>query len=92
MILIGISFLQDVGRIARRDYTPSDDDVVRARLRTLGVQEHRILFETGAVLHPHSIHTSTNTSLQRPRCWSRMVSLRRWRLSDSGTPYLHMGR
>jgi hypothetical protein len=41
------SFLHDVLRIARRDYTPSDDDVVRARLRTLGVQEHRILFETG---------------------------------------------
>ncbi|KAF7794875.1 hypothetical protein EIP86_006018 [Pleurotus ostreatoroseus] len=42
-------FLQegDVDRIARRDYTPSDDDVVRARLRTLGVQEHRIHFETG---------------------------------------------
>ena len=37
----------DVDRIARRDYTPSDDDVVRARLRTLGVQEHRIHFETG---------------------------------------------
>lgn len=43
----GASFLHDVLRIARRDYTPSDDDVVRARLRTLGVQEHRILFETG---------------------------------------------
>lgn len=42
-----LSFLQDVDRIARRDYSPSDDDVVRARLRTLGVQEHRILFETG---------------------------------------------
>ncbi|KAJ3537598.1 hypothetical protein NM688_g6657 [Phlebia brevispora] len=42
-------FLQegDVDRIACRDYTPSDDDVVRARLRTLGVQEHRIYFETG---------------------------------------------
>ncbi|KIP06671.1 hypothetical protein PHLGIDRAFT_106742 [Phlebiopsis gigantea 11061_1 CR5-6] len=42
-------FLQsgDVDRIARRDYTPSDDDVVRARLRTLGVQEHRIHFESG---------------------------------------------
>lgn len=43
------SFLQDgdVDRIATRDYIPSDDDVVRARLRTLGVQEHRIHFETG---------------------------------------------
>ena len=27
----------------------SDDDVVRARLRTLGVQEHRIHFETGSL-------------------------------------------
>ncbi|GJE88993.1 guanine nucleotide-binding protein subunit alpha [Phanerochaete sordida] len=38
---------RDVDRIAKRDYTPSDDDVVRSRLRTLGVQEHRIHFETG---------------------------------------------
>jgi hypothetical protein len=40
------SFLDDLDRIARRDYQPSDDDVVRARLRTLGVQEYRITFET----------------------------------------------
>ena len=38
----------DVDRIARRDYTPSDDDVVRARLRTLGVEEHRFTMESGA--------------------------------------------
>lgn len=35
-------------RIARRDYVPSNEDVVRARLRTLGVQEHHIHFDTGA--------------------------------------------
>jgi len=39
------SFLDDLNRIARRDYQPSDDDVVRARLRTLGVQEYRVNFE-----------------------------------------------
>ena len=44
------SFLDDLDRIARRDYRPSDDDVVRARLRTLGVQEYRITFETSATL------------------------------------------
>ena len=38
------SFLNDVERIASRDYEPSDDDVVRARLRTLGVQEYKIEF------------------------------------------------
>ncbi|KAI0314443.1 G-alpha-domain-containing protein [Amylostereum chailletii] len=40
-------FLNDVDRIVRRDYEPSDDDVVRARLRTLGVQEYSFTFEKG---------------------------------------------
>ncbi|EPQ55869.1 G-alpha-domain-containing protein [Gloeophyllum trabeum ATCC 11539] len=40
-------FLNDIDRIATRDYEPSDDDVVRARLRTLGVQEYRFVFEIG---------------------------------------------
>jgi len=43
-----ISFLNDIGRIGRRDYEPSDDDVIRARLRTLGVQEYRFYVEQGA--------------------------------------------
>ncbi|KAI0033481.1 G-alpha-domain-containing protein [Vararia minispora EC-137] len=33
-------FLDDVDRIVSRSYAPSDADVVRARLRTLGVQEY----------------------------------------------------
>ncbi|KAI0312036.1 G-alpha-domain-containing protein [Amylostereum chailletii] len=33
-------FLNDIKRVAARDYEPSDADVVRARLRTLGVQEY----------------------------------------------------
>ncbi|CCM04111.1 uncharacterized protein FIBRA_06271 [Fibroporia radiculosa] len=40
-------FLNDAERIAMRNYQPSDDDIVRARLRTLGVQEYPIKFETG---------------------------------------------
>lgn len=39
------SFLDDIARIATRAYEPSDADVVRARLRTLGVQEHRLVME-----------------------------------------------
>ncbi|KAI0324728.1 G-alpha-domain-containing protein [Cubamyces sp. BRFM 1775] len=42
-------FLDDIARIAVRDYEPSDDDVVRARLRTLGVQEHRLVMERNGV-------------------------------------------
>lgn len=45
-------FLNDLDRIATPDYEPSDDDVVRARLRTLGIQEYRIKFEKGLPLSP----------------------------------------
>ncbi|KLO18768.1 G-alpha-domain-containing protein [Schizopora paradoxa] len=41
-------FLDDIDRIAVPDYVPSDDDIVRARLRTMGVQEHRFVFERGS--------------------------------------------
>ena len=44
------SFLNDIRRIASRDYVPSDGDVVRARLRTLGVQEYKIKLNKGDIL------------------------------------------
>ncbi|EMD36098.1 hypothetical protein CERSUDRAFT_116002 [Gelatoporia subvermispora B] len=40
-------FLNDAGRIAAMNYEPTDDDIVRARLRTLGVEEHRFTMEGG---------------------------------------------
>ncbi|KAI6112061.1 guanine nucleotide binding protein, alpha subunit [Pisolithus croceorrhizus] len=43
-------FLDDVDRIASPDYEPADDDIVRARLRTVGVQEHRFMMEAGQSL------------------------------------------
>lgn len=41
------SFLDDVARVAAREYEPSDADVVRARLRTMGVQEYRFKPDKG---------------------------------------------
>lgn len=41
------SFLNDIERIATRHYEPSDSDVIRARLRTLGVQEYSFWVEEG---------------------------------------------
>jgi len=40
-------FLDDIERIASADYEPSDDDIIRARLRTVGVQEHKFVMEEG---------------------------------------------
>lgn len=45
------SYLEEIGRIATRVYDPTDDDIVRARLRTIGVQQYRLKFETGLSFH-----------------------------------------
>lgn len=35
-------FLRDVERITSRDYIPTDDDILRARIKTIGVTEHKL--------------------------------------------------
>ena len=42
-----VSFLNDLDRIASWEYIVTDDDIVRARLRTVGIQEHRLVFKHG---------------------------------------------
>jgi guanine nucleotide-binding protein alpha-1 subunit len=49
LIPVTNSFLNDIERIAARNYEPSDNDVIRARLRTLGVQEYSFWVEQGAL-------------------------------------------
>lgn len=41
-------FLDDIDRIARTDYEVSDYDIVRARLKTVGIQEYKFTLDTGA--------------------------------------------
>ncbi|KAJ7440298.1 G-protein alpha subunit [Mycena galericulata] len=40
-------FLDDTERIAAINYVPSDRDIMRARIRTVGVEEHRFVTESG---------------------------------------------
>ncbi|KAL5514345.1 hypothetical protein ACEPAG_2433 [Sanghuangporus baumii] len=40
-------FLNDVLRITAFDYMPTTSDILRARLQTTGVEEHRLILETG---------------------------------------------
>ena len=40
-------FLDDIERIANKAYLPTDEDILRARLRTVGVQEHKLSLELG---------------------------------------------
>lgn len=41
------SFLDSLERVADPHYIPSDDDIIRARLRTVGVQEHSLILDSG---------------------------------------------
>jgi len=47
--------LNDVDRIADRNYLPTDDDIIRARLRTMGVQEYKFTVDYGG-LRLHLLH------------------------------------
>ena len=89
IVSIKKSFINDSDRIARRDYQPTDDDVIRARLRTLGVQEYKFIFDHGACV---SINQSM-VSLLSPNliffCFSQPPPPGRtmgqeWRLYDVG--------
>ncbi|QRW15204.1 G-protein alpha subunit [Ceratobasidium sp. AG-Ba] len=40
-------FMDDLARITARGYMPTEDDILRARIKTVGVQEHRLKFERG---------------------------------------------
>jgi len=43
-------FLDAISRVTSPDYVPTDDDILRARLKTLGVSEHRFTITHGASL------------------------------------------
>ena len=49
------SFLNDLDRIASWEYTVTDNDIVRARLRTVGIQEYRLVFKHGPWDNPKGI-------------------------------------
>ena len=91
MLVVQSSFLNDVERIASRSYEPSDDDVVRARLRTLGVQEYKIDFTPDNV--NQTIFSGTFISSCLPTLSNEALSIgaiggieygREWRIYDVG--------
>jgi len=45
--------MEDIDRLLERDYEPSDKDVVKARLRTVGVQEYHFSIPRGMYLVPN---------------------------------------
>ena len=91
MLVVLSSFLNDVERIASRNYEPSDEDVVRARLRTLGVQEYKIEFTPDN--NNQNIFSGTSISSRLSTLSNEALSIgtiggveygREWRIYDVG--------
>lgn len=65
LITFPFSFLSDVGRIAREEYVPTADDILRARLQTKGVEGRRRTslkhFPSNAPLLEHHLQMETCT-------------------------------
>ncbi|KAH8829160.1 heterotrimeric G protein alpha subunit [Flagelloscypha sp. PMI_526] len=74
-------FLNELDRVAHRDYHVTDDDIVRARLRTVGIQEHRVRFKNGPWDTPKSARSSSSrdrsSDSAAPPGWE-------WRIYDVG--------
>jgi hypothetical protein len=55
LLISSYSFLNDLDRIASWEYSVTDSDIVRARLRTDGIQEYRLVFKHGPLDNPKGI-------------------------------------
>ncbi|KAF9222212.1 G-alpha-domain-containing protein [Gyrodon lividus] len=53
-------FLNDIMRIGKSGWKPAVDDIVRARLRTFGVEEHRFFMENGSEWYIYDVGGSRN--------------------------------
>lgn len=47
VMFVCFSYLNELARITSPKYLPSEDDVLRARLKTVGVSEYRFQMESG---------------------------------------------
>lgn len=74
------SFLNDIDRIASSLYLPSDDDIVRSRLRTVGIQEYHIFVPGDNCKSNHSL----SIFLITPCLYLVLGPKREWILYDVG--------
>ncbi|KAG8830984.1 hypothetical protein FRC17_003939, partial [Serendipita sp. 399] len=59
-------FLGDVDRIVSRGYVPTDDDILRSRLKTIGVTEHQIrMNHSGSISRDWLVYDVGGTRTQR---------------------------
>jgi len=80
------SFLDDIDRITAPEYAPSDQDIVRARLRTTGVQEHHFKLDRGILSFVVTVSQLMLNLQPTQPLWTGlyMMSQVSWFMPDSG--------
>ncbi|KAF9002158.1 heterotrimeric GTP-binding alpha subunit [Cyathus striatus] len=62
-------FMNDIARIATPDYKPTDSDIIRARIRTVGVEEHHFIVEKGQDANSDFYITDVGGSRSQRATW-----------------------
>ncbi|KAF5350090.1 hypothetical protein D9756_009254 [Leucocoprinus leucothites] len=62
-------FMNDAARIASPNYLPTDSDIIRARLRTVGVEEHQFVVEKGGDVGSDVFITDVGGSRSQRASW-----------------------
>ncbi|PPQ85981.1 hypothetical protein CVT25_001680 [Psilocybe cyanescens] len=63
-------FMDDIARIITPDYVPSDHDIIRARLRTTGIEEYRFVVENTSGLNADFYITDVGGSRSQRASWA----------------------
>ncbi|PPQ72683.1 hypothetical protein CVT24_012661 [Panaeolus cyanescens] len=63
-------FLDDLSRIAVSNYVPTDSDIIRARIKTMGVEEHTFLVERGRDANTEFMITDVGGTRHQRASWA----------------------
>ncbi|KIL57705.1 hypothetical protein M378DRAFT_27866 [Amanita muscaria Koide BX008] len=80
-------FLDSLERVTSLRYVPTDDDILRARLKTLGVKEHKFRISSGANRLLSEPEVASNFRV-RHFSMERLANLRRRRSSLTGQCFI----
>ncbi|KAF8151451.1 heterotrimeric GTP-binding alpha subunit [Crassisporium funariophilum] len=63
-------FMNDIARIATINYLPTDSDILRARIRTMGVEEHHFIAERGSDINAEFFITDVGGTRNQRASWA----------------------
>ncbi|GLB37329.1 putative guanine nucleotide-binding protein alpha-4 subunit [Lyophyllum shimeji] len=87
---LGGFFLDQLDRVTSPKYMPTDDDILRARLKTIGVSEHRFTLKAGnMVSHDWRVYDvgGARSLVRLPAFYDEPVPILRFPSSAAWVPY-----